>query len=192
MPAPSRTTSKTRLKGNEVGINCLFFRRVVSIARANLCFVFQAAHFEFDRTKLSIASFVGWIVTEAVKRTDVCRHARECSTRVGKSRGFETSPTRGACKVIHLLPREIVERAADRHSFKRAHLAEAVESFRFRLREEELAVPLNLSLRKRELPVVLAVFHQAILNEVFRVHLDEITSDARARQLHFRSGEIGV
>src|ERR1044072_8554635 len=77
MPAPSRTINRTRLKGNEVGIKFLLFRGVVSIACAHLCFVFQAAHFEFDRTKLSIASFVAWIVTETVKRADICRHARE-------------------------------------------------------------------------------------------------------------------
>src|SRR5829696_10378800 len=96
MPAPSRTINRTRLKGNDAGIKCSFFRGVVSIACADLCFVFQAAHFEFDRTKLSIASFVGWIITETVKRADVCRHAGERSTRIGERRGFETSPTRRA------------------------------------------------------------------------------------------------
>src|SRR5215213_6877863 len=116
MPAPSRTIKRTRLKGNEVGIKRSFFRGVVSIACADLCFVFQAPHFEFDRTKLSIASFVGWIITETVKRADVCRHTRECGTRVGESRGFKTSPAGRLREVIHLTSREIVERAADRHS----------------------------------------------------------------------------
>src|SRR5215213_5389169 len=192
MPAPSRTISRTRLKGNEVGIEFLLFRGVVSIACANLCFVFQAAHFEFDRTKLSIASFVGWIITETVKRADVCRHACERSTRIGERRGFETSPTRRAREVVHLASRQIVERAADRHSLKGTHLAEAVEILCLCLREKELSIALYLSLRKRELPVVLAVLHQTIFDEVFRVHLDEITRNAGARQLHFRGGEIGV
>src|SRR5690349_15487342 len=92
IPAPSRTISKTRLKFNGVGIKCSFFRGVVSIAGADLCFVFQAAHLEFDRTKLSIASFVGWIITETVERADICRHARERSPRIGERRGFETAP----------------------------------------------------------------------------------------------------
>src|SRR5215212_1018906 len=146
MPAPSRTSSRTRLKGNEVGIKCSFFRGVVSIACANLCFVFQAAHFEFDRAKLSIASFVGWIITETVKRADVSRHARERSTRVREGRGFKTPSPRRLCKVIHLFSREIVERAANRHSLERAHLAKAVEVLGLRFREEELAVTLDLSL----------------------------------------------
>src|SRR6188474_797399 len=144
MPAPSRTIKRTRLKGNDVGIKNSFFRGVVSIACADLCFVFQAAHFEFDRTKLSIASFVGWIVTETVERTDVSGYTRERSPCVGESRGFKTSSTGGARQIVHLFPREIVERAADRHPFKRTHLAEAVEILFLRFREEELAVSLNL------------------------------------------------
>src|SRR6185295_3917404 len=136
MPAPSRTINKTRLKFNEVGIKCSLFRRVVSIACANLSFVFQAAHFEFDRTKLSIASFVGWIITETVERADVGRHARERSPRIGEGCGFKTSPARRLREVVHLFTREIVEGAADRHSFKRTHLAEAVEILFLRFREE--------------------------------------------------------
>src|ERR1051325_1277506 len=192
MPAPSRTISRTRLKGNDVGIKCSLFRSVVSIAGADLCFVFQAAHFEFDRTKLSIASFVGRIVTETVERADISRHACERRTCIGESRRFKTSTTGRAREIIHLFAGEIVERAADRHPFKRAHLAEAVEILCLRFREEELAVALNLSLRKRELAVVLTVFHEPIFDEVFRVHLDEVTSDTGARELHLRSREIGV
>src|SRR6476620_4763270 len=126
MPAPSRTINRTRLKVNEVGIKGSLFRRVVSIACANLCFVFQAAHFEFDRTKLSIASFVGWIITETVKRADICRDTRERSTRIGESCSFKTPSARCLRKIVHLFAREIVERTTDRHSFKRTHLAEAV------------------------------------------------------------------
>src|ERR1044072_8956507 len=119
MPAPSRTIKRTRLKGKEVGIKVLLFRGVVSIACAYLCFVFQAAHFEFDRAKLSIASFVGWIVTETVERADISRHARERSTRISKRCGFKTPSARRAREIVHLFARHIVERAADRHPFKR-------------------------------------------------------------------------
>src|SRR6185503_18421338 len=150
-----------------------FFRGVVSIARADLGFVFQAAHFEFDRTKLSIASFVGWIITETVERADIGGDTRERGPRIGESRGFKTSSTGRAREIIHLFAGEIVERAADRHSLKRTHLAEAVEILFLRLREKELAVSLNLFFRQRELSVVLAIFHQAIFDEVFGVHLDE-------------------
>src|SRR6185369_2939897 len=192
MPAPSRTISKTRLKGNEVGMKFLLFRGVVSIPCAHLCFVFQAAHFEFDRTKLPIASFVGRIVTDTVKRADISRHARERSPRVSQRRGFETSPARRAREIVHLFAREIVERATDLHSLKRTHLAEAVEILCLRFREENLAVALYLSLRKREHSVVLAVFHQAIFDEVFGVYLDEITRDAGACEFHLRGDEIRV
>src|ERR1051325_1273797 len=68
MPAPSRTINKTRLK---VGIYGLLFRRVVSIARADLCLAFQTFDFELNGSKFSVTSFVGWIVTETVKRADV-------------------------------------------------------------------------------------------------------------------------
>src|SRR5215216_1369624 len=114
MPAPSRTINKTRLNGNEVGIKFLLFRGVVSIACTDLRFVFQAAHFEFDRTKLSIASFVGWIVTETVKRSDISRHPRERSARISERRGFKTSSTRRAREIIHLFARQVVEPPADR------------------------------------------------------------------------------
>src|SRR6185295_2706281 len=113
MPAPSRTINRTRLKENEVGIKFLLFRGVVSIACADLCFIFQATHFEFDRTKLSIASFVGWIVTETVKRADISRHTRERSTRIRERCGFKTPSARSPREIIHLFARQHVECAAD-------------------------------------------------------------------------------
>src|ERR1044071_8872087 len=59
IPAPSRTISKIRLKdfGIEDG---LLFGCVVTVARANLCFVSHALEFEFDRAKLPVARFVRW------------------------------------------------------------------------------------------------------------------------------------
>src|SRR5690242_21743903 len=77
MPAPSKTINKTRLKGDELGIKVLLFRRVVAVARADHGVAFHAAHFEFDRAILSVASFVGWIVTETVLGADVLRHLRK-------------------------------------------------------------------------------------------------------------------
>src|SRR6185369_16270539 len=84
MPAPSSTINKTRLKGDELGIKVLLFRRVIAVARAHSGFVFYAAHFEFDGTILSIARFVAWIVTQTVLRADVLGHLRKRSARVGK------------------------------------------------------------------------------------------------------------
>src|SRR6185369_16880469 len=131
-----------------------FFRRVVSVAGADLCFVFHAAHFEFDRAKLSIASFVGWIVAETVERADVLRDPRKCRARVGQRRRHETPAARGAREIVHLTAREVVKIAADRHALERSHLAKAVEILCLRFREKELSITLYLSLRQRKLPVI--------------------------------------
>src|SRR5690242_5777959 len=65
IPAPSSTISKIRLKG--FGIEAgLLFGCVVTVARANLRLLFHALELHFDRAKLSVARFVGWIVTDAV------------------------------------------------------------------------------------------------------------------------------
>src|SRR5688572_11002287 len=181
MPAPSRTISKTRWKADSFGIDGLLFRRVVSIARADLCLVFQTFDFELDGTEFSVTSFIGRIVTNTVKRADVSRHARKRRARICQRRRSKASAAGSTCKLIHLAARQVVKLAADRHSFKRAHLAEAVEIFRLRLREEELAVTLNLLLRKCELTVVVAILHQANFDKVFGVDLNEVTSNASAR-----------
>src|SRR5690349_8531582 len=171
MPAPSSTINKTRLKGvitnfrlpianftralnlsaksaigNWQSEMSLLFRRVVAVARAYDCYVFHAAHFEFDRAIFSVASFVGWIVTQTVLRADVLGHLRKRRARIGECGRDHASATRDTREIIHLAAREIVELAADRHSFKRTHLAEAVEIFSLRFREKDLAVTLNLSL----------------------------------------------
>src|SRR6185369_9769359 len=143
MPAPSKTISKTRLKE---GIKVLLFRRVVSIARADDCFVFQASHFEFDGTILSVASFVAWIVTKTVLRADVLSHTRKRRACIGQRRGDKTSAARNTRQIIHLASREIVKLATDGHSFKRSHLAEAVEILGLRFRIKYLAVTLYLAL----------------------------------------------
>src|ERR1051325_1946119 len=101
MPAPSKTINKTRLKGDELGIKVLLFRRVVAIARADDCFVFQASHFEFDGTILSVASFVSWIVTETILRADVFSHTRKRGARIGQRCGDKTSATGNSGKIIH-------------------------------------------------------------------------------------------
>src|SRR5262249_1123827 len=95
-------------------------------------------------------------------------------------------------EIIHLAPRKIVKLAADRHPFKRTHLAEAVEILGLRFREKDLAVTLYLSRRKRKLTIVTTILHQAIFNKVFRVDLDEITSNTDGREFHFRGGKIRV
>src|ERR1051325_3753147 len=146
MPAPSSTINKTRLKGNELGIKVLLFRRVVAVARAHDCFVFHATHFEFDGTIFSVASLVGWIVTQTVLRADVLGHLRKRSARISERGGNDASAARNTREIIHLAARKIVELAADRHSFERTHLAEAVEILRLRFREKDLAVAFNLSL----------------------------------------------
>src|SRR6185503_19234576 len=112
MPAPSKTINKTRLKED---IKVLLFRRVVTIARADNCFVFQASHFEFDRTILPVASFVGWIVTETVLRPDILSHTRKRCARIGECRGDKTPATRNTREIIHLTAREIIKLSADRH-----------------------------------------------------------------------------
>src|ERR1041385_7468791 len=146
MPAPSKTINKTRLKGNELGIKVLLFRRVVAIARADDCLIFQAAHFEFDGTILSVTSFVGWIVPETVLRADIFRHLCKRGARISEGCGDKTPATRNACELIHLAAREIVKLAADRHPLKRTHLAKAVEIVGLRFRVKDLAVTLYLSL----------------------------------------------
>src|SRR6185436_19120747 len=98
MPAPSKTINKTRLKGNELGIKVLLFRRVVAIARADHRLIFHATHFEFDGTILSIASFVGWIVTETVLRADVFRHLSKRGARIRECCRDKTPATRNACE----------------------------------------------------------------------------------------------
>src|SRR5438067_1758411 len=72
------------------------------------------------------------------------------------------------------------------------HLAEVVEVFCLRPWHKQLAVTLQLLLRKRETAIVLAIFHQAIFNKIFRVDLNEVTSDADTRELHFRVRKIRV
>src|SRR6185369_11213774 len=118
-PAPSSTINKIRLKC--FGIRgWLLFGCVVTVARANLGLVFHALELEFDRAKLSVARFVGWIVTDAVKGADVGGDTRKRSACISQCCRLKTSPAGYAREIVHLTPRDVVEFAADRHSFKRA------------------------------------------------------------------------
>src|SRR3569832_1380504 len=100
MPAPSSTINKTRLKGDELGIKVLLFRRVIAVSRAHCGFVFHAAHFEFDRTIFSVASFVGWIVTQTVLRADVLGYLRKRSARICKRGRDHASTARHTREII--------------------------------------------------------------------------------------------
>src|SRR5689334_8603752 len=158
------------------------FGCVVTVARANLRFRLHALELEFDGAKLSVARFVGRIVTDAVKRADVGRNTRKRSARIRERCRLKTTTAGHAREVVHFAPRDVVKLTTDRHSFKWSHAAKAVEVFSLRRRRNQPAITLDLSLRERELAVVLAVFHQTIFDEVFGVDLHEVTRDTRLRE----------
>jgi len=88
-------------------------RGKVSFARANLRLIGRALDLYTDGSKLTIACFVRWIVTQTVLRADLCCYTRKGRARVLQTRREEIPATARLRQLIHFAPRKIVEVAAD-------------------------------------------------------------------------------
>src|SRR5437762_11585025 len=117
-------------------------RSKVSFSRAHLRLARHALDLDANSSKLSIACFVRWIVTETVLRADLCGHARKRRACVLQTRCQEIPATARFRQLIHLPPRQIVEIATDLHPFERTHLTKVYKIFRSGPREKNLPVTL--------------------------------------------------
>src|ERR1700752_1841263 len=121
---------------------------VVSVAGANLGFLFHSLDLELDVAKLSVARFVGWVITETVLRADVSGHACKRSTRIFQRRRSKTPSAGDAREFVHLAPGKVVELTADRHAFKRTHATEVVEVLSLCGGHKDAALTFELVLRE--------------------------------------------
>ena len=174
------------------GKSLLTLRRRVSLARAHLRLLRRALHFNSDSAKLTVARLVNWIVTQTVLRADLGRYTRKRRARIQQTRGQEIPATARLRQRVHFAAREIVEVAANLHSFELTHLAEIDVVFRARAWKENLPVALQLFRGKREPPVVLTVLQQTIFNEVFGVDLDKVTRNLCTVELRPNSLKIRI
>src|SRR5882672_535982 len=141
-----------------VGGACLTLRSIVSFPCANLRLLQRALHLYANRSKLTIARFVGWIVTQTVLRADLCCYPRKSRARILQTRREEIPATARLRQLIHFAAREVVEVTANLHLFERPHLTKIYKVFRLGTRIENLSVPLQLFSGKRQAAIVLAVF----------------------------------
>src|SRR6185503_12925216 len=167
-------------------------RSNVAFPCSNQRFFRRALHLNSDSSILSVARFVRWVVTQTVLRPDLgCHQSKRCA-RILQTRCQEIASAAGLRDLIHLTARQIVYVAADLHLFKLAHLAEIAEVVRPCPWEVDPSIALKLFRGKRQPPIILTIFQQTILDEVFRVDLDEVTGHPGTTELRPRGLEISI
>src|SRR2546423_2836677 len=90
----------------------------ITLPCANLCLVLESMNFNPDRTKLTVAHFICWVVSQTVLRTNFRSYPRERRTRVLQTVCIEILPAARLRQFIHFTSSKIVEVTTNLHSFK--------------------------------------------------------------------------
>src|SRR5918912_4110841 len=123
------------------------FRRVIAFACADLCASGDAAHFDADGAKATVARLVRRIIAEAVLRADLCGDLRKGRARIAQIGGHEITASRSARQIVHLAAGQVVQVAADLHALERAEATEALVIRGVGARHEDSAIALELCAR---------------------------------------------
>src|SRR5215213_4405683 len=155
---------------------------VVALARSDLRARLHALDLDANGAKAAVAQLVRRIVAEAVLRAYLLRDACKGCAGIAQGGGRKSLAAGGACQVVHLLPCQVVEVAADLHALEWPHAAKIREVGIVQLRRDELAIARQLAARQTQRPKALTILHQPVFDEILRVDLYEITGQTGGQE----------